>query len=235
MKTIPEQYQNKIQSDLTVIWWGRRAFYEVVEELSTASWWTLLATLLFLSYIQNFPKMITWQFFAAVLIAYFYIWYRALIEIEVWRHEIFAVAMNFDTGEGRIYKFFAPVGNKVKFWQVFSRAYIDEPITSQSPAILPNQWWWYRLWGAMTGEQMMRVAMKSVNNTFLEGSKISPNFKRAIDQVRAAQPKKNLAQGNLALASLKDMAQLAAIGMVTPEEWNEYKRVILAREMYGAY
>lgn len=234
MKQLPEAYREKIQSNLTIIWWGRRAFYEVVEELSSAIWWSIFFGLIFTHIGWYYEKWLTWQSLIGATLIFVYIWYYALIELELWRNEIYAVGLDPQTGDGRVYKFFAPVGkSKIRFWEVLSRASIDEAITQQSPAILPHTWWWYRVWGWFTGEKMSKVMLKTPNYVFLEGQRISPEFHKAISYVRSSQPKKQAVAQETQLGSVADITRAMLAGHITQEEAAIYTKVLFDRYFYG--
>jgi hypothetical protein len=221
-----------------VIWWGRRAFYEVVEELSSALWWSVWLSLIVGHIALEAPKWITWQSTLAIGMIYLYIWYEALIEIEIWRNEIFAVGFDPQTGEGRIYKFFVPVGKSknrllTKPWNVFSRADFDDQITLNSPAPQTDEWWWYRLWGWLTNERMMRLKLTSIVNTYVEGQRVSPELLRAIKYVRSTQPKKQEQSKDPTSYLLHEIRLAKLSGDLTPEKAQMYTLELLERIIYG--
>lgn len=197
-------------------------------------WWSSLFGLLIIHIGVHAPKWITWQSVIGVGIVYLYIWYHALIEIELWRHEIYAVGLDQESGEGRVYKFFAPVKGKGKFWQVFNRSSIDVAILQVSPDVVPSTWWFYRLWGSITMEKMERVVLRTPNHgAWLEGHRISPDFYKAIKTVRASQPHKSQAQGSQELSSIHDIIKVYQAGGITHEEFGYYCQVVLNRALYG--
>ena len=222
-----------------MIWWGRRAFYEVVEELSAALWWSVFIGLIVTHIALEAPKWVTWQSTLAIGLLYIYIWWEALIEIEIWRHEIFAVGFDAQTGEGRIYKFFVPAGkSKTRFftkpWLAFNRDYFEDYITLGSPSPQTSEWWWYRIWGWFTGEKMIRLKLASVTNVYVEGQKVPPELLGAIRYVRATQPKKQEVKGPESYM-LQEIRLAKLSGEITPEEARILTLRIFGNVAYGEY
>lgn len=221
-----------------MIWWGRRAFYEVVEELSAALWWSVWVGLIVLHLALEAPKWLTWQSVLAIGFVYIYIWWEALIEIELWRNEIFAVGFDPQTGEGRIYKFFVPVGKSksrllTKPWGVFNRGSFEDYITLNSPVPQDETWWWYRLWGWLTGEKMERLKLTSIANTYVEGNRVPPELRNALKYVRSTQPKKQEGPKDPTGYLLQEIRLAKLSGELTPEKAQMYTLELLERLIYG--
>lgn len=203
--------------------------------MSAALWWSVLTGLVFLHIAIEAPKWVTWQSILAVGIFYIYFWYHALIEIELWRNEIYVVGFDPETGKGRVYKFFVPIGKSHnRFWQVWSRSSVDEEITGNSPTPLPEEWWWYRFWGWLTGERMSRIQLKGITGVWLEGKRISPDFEKAIKNVRATQPQKSSQPENGSMTYLlHEIRLLRQSGDLTAEKAQLYTLEILERLIYS--
>lgn len=223
MKQLPPFVQEKMQPRLKVIWSGRRATLEVVAEVSEA----IFRTYLLAGFAYNVAKYTDLDenggFYVAIAIVFLFLVQKAFVEVMMWRNEIYVVARDEVNGGGRIYKFFG--------W--LSKRYIDEAITPQSPTILPEQPWYWRLWGWTTGEQMMKVKLASVNHVFIEGKKISPQFESAIKFIRGYKPpKEDLPATSLAnLGYLRD-AQMS--GLITDQRFlQDAVKAVIMRNVYG--
>jgi hypothetical protein len=213
----------------------------VVEELSSALWWSIWVGLIAGHIVMETPKWVTWQSTIFIGLLYIYIWWEALIEIEIWRNEIFAVGFDAQTGEGRIYKFFVPLSGArksknrlfTKPWQVWNRDYFHDIVTLNSPAPQISEWWWYRLWGKVTGEQMMRLKLTSITNTYVEGQRVSPELLKKIDYVRSTQPKKNEQSKDPTSYLLHEIRLAKQSGELTPDKAQMYTLELLERLIYG--
>lgn len=221
MNSLPPFVQEKLQPRLKVIWWGHRAVFEVVEEVSEG---------VFRSYIifgiawnvHRLAHMDGFLYWFSVLILLLLGCQKAILEVMMWQNEIYIVARDEVNGGGRIYKFFG--------W--LSKRYIDEAITIQSPTILPEQPWYWRLWGYVTGEQMMKVKLASVNHTYMEGKKISPEFERAIKFIRGYKaPKEDVPVHDL--TRLADLKQAMVDGLIDRDTARSAAQILIGRVIYG--
>lgn len=177
---LPQDIQQRIRPGLAIAWWGRRALYEVVEEVSQGLY--RIGVICFVAYQSQsiFGLEVGWKYYTATFLLCLMASHHAIIECFQWYHEVFVVSLDEVNGGGQI----------DKFWGWLSKRHVPEPITKSSPSIFYEQPWYYRIWGFVTGEQMYRVVLHTINHTFIEGRKISPRFFFAIEAIRGAKPKK---------------------------------------------
>jgi hypothetical protein len=172
MKAIPEEFRNQIRPGLTVVWWGRRSSFEIVEEVSEAAFYIYLIWSIYVLVHQLFGIETIYPAIGFLIIT-IYFSAHAINEMFYWFEEVYIVAADEANGGGRVYKFYG--------W--LYKAYIDEAITSNSPTKICERPFWFRVWKYFTGQGMERVKLHSQNHTFLEGRKMPYAFSRAIDQV----------------------------------------------------
>lgn len=209
---------------MKVTWWGRRATFEVVEEASEAIFRTWVAVS---AGYAIWPESIfgldvsPFGWWVAVAIICLLLSNHAIIEIGQWKSEIYIVAKDERSGGGRVYKFTG--------W--FSKKHIDEAILPASPTLTFEQPWYFRWWGWITGERMVRIMLKSANHTFMEGRKISPRFEDAIVSVRGYAPKEqDIEPGDL--ANLDYIKQAMIDGLITAGEAKGAATAIIQRTIY---
>jgi hypothetical protein len=181
---IPDHLQNRIRTGLTVRWSGRRAVFEVVEEMSEAifrSWIVVSAGIMFYDLL---PSLRLANLLVVISLACLIVSHRAIIEMLTWASEIYVICSDDDRDGGRVFKFSG--------WA--NRRSFSEPITSNSPTIDVERPWYFRLWGAITGEKMERVRLYSSNHTFLEGRKMNPAFYYTLMTVGGYRPTKNTSE-----------------------------------------
>lgn len=218
---IPEFVQQKLQPRLHVIWWGRRAHYEVVEEISNGIFWIYI--ILGLAYnVDRSTSLGGMTFWAGVGILLLLATQHAFVEVMTWLNEVYVVARDETNGGGRVYKFFG--------W--LSKRYIDDAITVQSPAIIPEQMWYHRLWGWITGEQMSKIKLASMNHVYIEGKKISPQFEWAIKQVRGFKPPKEEVSPTH-LSNLVYLSEGKQTGLLRPKFAVDAAEALVMKSVYG--
>lgn len=224
MGNLPDEVSRHVGAGLTVVWWGRRATFEIVEEVSEATFriWIAISA----SYIL-WPESIFGLdvspagWWVAVSVVCLLLSHHAIIEIGQWRNEIYIVAKDERSGGGRVYKFTGWINKK----------HIDESISPAGPTPTFDQPWYFRLWAKWTGENMSRIFLKSANHTFLDSQKISPRFKDAIVRVRGYAPQKqNMEPGDL--ASLESIKQAWSDNLISKAEAQGAAKTILARVIY---
>lgn len=226
MNQLPIEVQESLQPRLKVIWWGRRAIYEMAEEISEGIFrtWIILSITWWLE--SNFR--LTEDLFNPVgywlvaVILCLLAAHHALLEVAFWKNEIYVVCLDEQNGGGRVYKFFGWLNKK----------HIDEPISPASPTVTYDQPWFYRIWGKLTGEQMARISLKSMNHTFLDGQRISPQFEKAIQKIRGGKR----VQDDTApseLKNLQDIQQAVVDGLIPKDFGQEAAQQIVRRAIYG--
>jgi len=203
------------------MWWGRRATFEVVEEISEAVFrcWIVLSIGL---YLESASRLTDWRIWTVAGILCLLASHHAIVEIMEWQNEIYLVAEDPVNGNGRVYKFFG--------W--LTKKHVDEQITTGSPTILPEKPWYFRFWGWLTGEHMERVSLRTVNHVFLEGRKISPRFQGTIKSVRGYKAKAEpVSAGDL--ASLREIHMARLNGQIDLDLDRAASRAIVTRVAFG--
>lgn len=223
-RKLPEFVTKELQPNVNVIWWGRRATFEVVEEVSEAifRYWIIISAASLVRPLDLASLRADWRIWATALALCILVSRKAFMELVRWQNEIFVVVEDPVNGGGRIYKFWG--------WQ--TKRSVDEAITTSSPTILPEKPWFYRLWGWVTGEHMERITLKSVNHTYMDGRKISPRFQGSIKQVRGNKAGKGESPENL--VSLRDIHFAEQVGgWIDHLLASELAKVALVKKIYG--
>lgn len=225
-KQLDPKYSRQLQSGLQVIYWSKRCFYEVVEELSEAAF-RIWITVGLAYYIESTTRLGGWRYWLAIGIICVLLSQKAIYEVTAWTGEVYVVCRDTVNGNGRVYKFYL---TKSKGW--FKEHGINEYITPGSPACPYDQDWPYSVWGFITGENMERINLRSVTNTFIEGRKISPKLRQAIDMVRGKPSAKrdvNVSDLNL----LSDVKQAAVDGLISWSKAKQAAETLLVRTVWG--
>lgn len=168
---LPEKF--KIQDGLVPEFVGRREFYEVVEELADMITWEIVLW----SYALLWAGAPLWWW---LLVCFFSLGLAipAYVELEKWASEVYVVASDPHNGGGWVYKFKG----------VFNFSRQETPITSKAPVPVIDEYenniaYWF--WKKLTGRRMQKVTLKSeAGFNFLSGNRITPQFVKAIEQVR---------------------------------------------------
>lgn len=168
----------KLPREAKVVWWSRRAIFEVVEEVAEAifrAW--VVASMFYITFPgKEYVDLQGW--WLACLFVCLVVTHRGIKEIFEWQNEVFIVTRD-DSGGGRIYKFSGWLSEKAP----------SDKITETSPAVSTDTPWFYRLWGWMTNEKMTRVNLFSQQHIYIQGQRITPDIVRAITSVRGAPPR----------------------------------------------
>lgn len=222
---LPQFVTEKLQPKLKVIWWGRRARYEIVEEFSEAIFrvWIIVSIAYDIESNLGLGNIQPFNYWLVVFIVCLFAAHHAVVEYYSWRNEVYVVAKDEANGGGRVYKFYG--------W--LSKKHLDEPITPASPTLMYDQFWFYRLWGKLTGEQMVKISLKSMNHTFLDGQRISPQFEKAIQKVRGS---KGSAQDEMPpneLRNLEEIKQAFIDGLIDKKLAENAAETIIRRVVYG--
>lgn len=218
-KNLPSHFLEEIQPGLSIEWWGRRATYEYIEELSDALFWCwALASLVYGLVLLLESPSAWWGLLLLVFPARHFV-----MELLKWYDEVYVVCRNDDRGDGEVYKFHGTFTQKKK----------SDPITNRSPASTTVKPFRYRVWGWLTGEHMERVTLSSDNNIYLKGERVSPQFDKSIRRVRSADTKKDREKMPDAVSYLREIDRLAIAGYIPQAQAKHYVQTILGRVMFG--
>lgn len=176
----------------------------MVEEVAVASWRSLLIlNLAYLSLDLALAFTTEVYFTIFVLIICLLASKEAIEEIGDWYNEIYVIARDTNGG-GRVYKFYG-------WW---GKSMMSDKITETTPAYSWSQPLRHRVWGYITGEQMMRVVLFSQNNNiYIQGQRIAPEFISAIQLIRGA-PALEIEAGPNNLADLRHIKQAYVDGLI---------------------
>lgn len=222
MKPIPEEIRDKIRPGLTVVWWGRRSQFEIVEEVSEAifhNMWIWGSCILFCQIFKPESMYPALAFFIPAII----LSSKAINEVAGWLNEIYIVANDEVNSGGRVYKFYG--------WLEKTR--IDEAITSNSPTKAANRPLHFRIWRWITGQDMERVKLYSQNHTFLEGRKMPYAFYRALEQV-AGHKASQLDETPPNLQILLFLQQMVAGGLIEKDFAKDAALETVRKHVYGS-
>lgn len=223
MKTLPADIQRELQPKLKVIWWGRRAVFEVVKEISNGIFWIYIIAGVGYNAAYYTDLDQSYTYWIAVAIAALMAFQHAFLEIMAWKNEIYVVARDEVNGNGRVYK----------FWGWLTKRHIDKSISADWPTILPENAWYYRLWGYCTGEKMSKIKLSHPDHVYLEGRKISPDFERAIKFIRGYKaPKEDLPPTSLSALAYLHEAKVGGLIKDTAFIENAAKKLI-SSQIYG--
>lgn len=203
MRQLPEKVQQELRPNLTVVWWGRRSSFEIVEEVSEGIFRNIMIWCGFIMVSQIFSETPLFQIAAVFIGLSLFASAKMFNEILSWINEVHIVAADETNGNGRVYKFFG--------W--LNYRHIEEAITPNSPTKLVERPLFFRLWGWATGQRMERVQLYSQNHTFLEGKKMPYAYSRAINTVGGYKPAKP-GDTPQELAILPIIQQLRAAGII---------------------
>lgn len=220
MAQLPERMARELQANTTVLWWGRRATFEIVEEVSESTFWSLIVA--YLSYEAGEYFEMEWGWYVATFLVILLIWHHAIKEILQWWNEVYIVVTDNLNGGGRIYKFSG--------WPNYR--YVNEVITQSTPTVSPSSPLLARLWGWITGEKMIKCELRSQNHAYIEGRKIHPNFVSAINRVRGT-PKtiEPMTAGNLQNLAVLDQVRMT--GLVDFRLARQAAHALVSRVFFG--
>jgi len=225
----PESILKQIQPGLAIEWWGRRAIFEYMEELSDALFegWVIGSVLygIFNAMSSNRDGW-GWQPWQYVVLGVLMLFPFRLFVYEYlkWLNEIYIVCRNDEKGGGEVYK----------FWGVFTQRSISDPITDRSPSISTTYPINYRLWGFFTGERMLKIHLMSDNNAFIDGRRVSPAMAYAIRRVRGSEPRVTVDEYPQTIQYLREVDRLRSRGLLGKNETEHYVRTLLGRALHEA-
>lgn len=220
----PEFVLKKIPPELAVEFWCRRAAFEFIEELSDALYWSFVIGY-FAARLFQASENFVWLLVGSVLIA---IWpsRHFFFEFMRWKNEIHVVTRNDERGGGMYFKFSGGLRG-------LSANIKKDPITDRSPSADVKQSPFFRLWGWFTGESMVRYSLKSDNNMFIDGRKVSPELDSAVDRVRLAVPRSESMELPDSLQWIRALTDLGNRGIRSQEETKHAVDTIINQHVYG--
>lgn len=221
-RALPDRIKFALDPQHTVIWWGRRAGLEVVEEISRATFSTLV--ILFAAIWLNYWFSLSKSQLYWVGVVSLTVWYAkvGIIEVLEWRNEIYVVTQNGNDKGGKIHKFYGWLNHR----------HISDAITPQSPAVGTSIPFGYRLWRFFTGQRIVNFSIHSANHgAFLNGRKISNQIEWALIMVRGSKPKQ--ANGEVGFEGVDDLIRLHTAGGISRDEFKDYSRKLVQKKLYG--
>jgi hypothetical protein len=220
----PEWVRKEIPAELAIEYWCRRAFFEVIEELSDMIFWSWVIV----SYTFWLYGLVDWLPIFVIGSVLVIIWpgRHFFFEMNRWRNEIHVVARHDEQAGGMYFKFSGGFSG-------WNRNQKKDPITDRSPSADVKKNSFYRIWGFLTGEQMVRYSLKSDNNQFIDGRKVSPQLDRAVDRVRFATPRKDIMDLPNALQWTREFTRLGALGIWNEEEMRHHIDTVVSQQFYG--
>lgn len=220
MKTLPTWVQKEIRENTTVQYCSRRAVYEVIEEISEAIFRVFIVCSIASVLYRSF-EIPLWGILLSTLIVSFMACSKAINEVLSWKNEIYVVVSDEVTNGGRIYKFYG--------W--LNRTYATDAIGPNSPTIMAETTLFYRVWGYLTGEKMEKVRLNSQNHTYLEGRKMSPQFRRTIHAMSGYKSNQQTVNPT-GLAAIRDIQFALEHGRIREHVANTMTEDLLRRAMY---
>jgi len=163
------------EQNLIPVWVGRRAFIEVVEEISDFIFSSLVITFFYYLFVLWFG--LNDYNFVAYLLCIMLAGIPLFVELKQWTNEIHVVAQ-YEDGGGMLFK--------LKGW--LSKENVFIPITKASPIPTVHQPMHYRLWTKITGEAIERVSLTTDAHKFLTNNRMPTAYSKAIGAVRGAKP-----------------------------------------------
>lgn len=216
---LPAELASKIQPGLAIEWWGRRAFYEVIEELSDSVWWSIVIVSLLYNLYQVTGELRLW--FGLIFLIYPFQGF--FFEFLKWKAEVYVVCRNDNQGGGRVYKFSG----------VLNRKTIDDAVSASGPAATTEEPWNIRLWGRLTGERMQKVHLSSQNNQYVDGRRLPPQFLKAISSVRGAEPVAKEQNLPGTIQAMRELDRARSSGLIPQHEAVAHARALAHRLVWG--
>jgi len=168
---IPEKALAKIGENEEIMYWTRRARYEMVEEFSQGIFFAAILVLAILDMAESISTTMLWGLLFLVPIFWF-VFYEYL----GWKSEIHVVTEYTHATGGSYYKLYGP----------FKERFKEIPITSSTPDVSTEVSFPLRMWGYITGENQERVQLSSQGNTYIRNARLSPGLVRSIKAVRGS-------------------------------------------------
>jgi len=220
-RDIPDRIRYGIEPTHSVIWWGRRAGLEIVEEVSRATFSSLV--ILFIAvHLDQALGLSEFAAFYWVGVALAMTWASgiAIVEILEWRNEIYVVSQNDNDRGGRLYKFHGYISHRK----------ISESITQQSPTVITTIPMSYRIWKFFTNQKIINFSVKTSNHTFLDGRRISNQFEWALIMVRGNNPK-DASKDGAGFQGVDGLIKLRMMGGLSDREFKDASRTVVYREL----
>lgn len=197
-KPLPDHVKRYIAPGARIEFWTRRAVFEMVEEFSHSLFRLYLVGSFALAAAYYDLVDTDWPFALAVLVLGLWVLRVAFFEFKRWQHEIHVVTRNEDMPGGQYLR--------CKGW--LNETPIMEPILLGSPTIIAPRRWFYRLWGWLTGEQMVNITLFGRNEVVLSSHKLDPALTEAINRV---QTTRSLESEGEVSPRMKDAAEIAKL------------------------
>jgi hypothetical protein len=174
--------------------------YEIVEEVSEAIFRVFIVCSISSVIYRSFD-IPPWGILVATLIVCLMACNKAIYEVMSWKNEIYVVVSDETNGGGIVYK----------FWGWLNKHGIYDSITGSNVVPVFEQSKLYAIWGKLTGEHMERVKLQTAKNgAYIEGRRISPQFRHTIDSISGYKPKsKELTSENASIYHLIREIQFA--------------------------
>lgn len=171
-KDLPEFARSEVSEHETVVFWTRRAPYEMVEEFSQGLFFIVwyIAGLVMAAVALDWPGLL-----AALVLVGWPMWYMISEHLN-WEYEIYVVTEYTQDKGGVLYQIVGP-------WDVKSKAI---PINAAFSGLTTHEPLRYRLWGWVTGEHMERVTLSAGPNVVINGSRMPPELRKAINLVKGS-------------------------------------------------
>lgn len=200
--SLPKHVRVEIGEYETIVYWTRRAVFEVVSEVGQSIFWIWVFGLFILDASEgmNWPDL-RWMLLFCFPIAGYGTW-----EIIKWYHDIHLVT-EFDHQSGGMYR---------PFWisKMLSYKGKDIPIDKASPDVSHDQPWYVRWWGNITGERMEKVTVTSQSRSYLEGNRVPLALRAAITAVRGSPSSKDLERDPTIVQLSRELRTMGSIGQM---------------------
>ena len=151
-----------------IVFWCRRALYELVEEFSQGIFFVLVWTIFIVDLHQILPSA-TW----GLLLNIFPLWYMAKHYLD-WHAEVHVVTEYTADSNGTYYKYFG----------YFNQGMREIPITRSSPDVSNEMQYRMRIWRWITGEDVEKIVLSSEGNTHISSQRMPRSLRKAIKSVR---------------------------------------------------
>lgn len=169
------------------------------------------------------PIVNPWGWYIVCFIIVLFVAKRFIYEYLDWKYELYAVSSD-DQGGGRIYWY--------RGW--LEEVYVPEAITKTSPNVSSRRPWYYKLWGALTGEQMCQATIKSANNISIQARKVDPKFVRSIEEIQMGLHNDgNQPASMMDLRSGREIERMIDSGLIDFKLGRQAAETIVKRQVWG--
>ncbi len=233
MNKVPDKILREIPSHHSVVWWGRRAVFEIVKEITLSIFYLYVG--LGLAYSISYELIeydrIYWIFWLIAAVIIINLAKIGPLEYLGWANDIYVVTHDQKAGGGRIYHFTG--------WPYQAAVYG----TIGGHVILKNanlSWLernFYGVWGKVTGEKMVSLQLKVreiVDRPLIDGNRISPALEYFINSIEG-QPPPGPTNEPPALnwSNLQQLGPLVAAGLLDQKTAQGAVRAIVERGIHG--